>query len=114
MNLCEYGANMRIRVGYVRYAKVILPQMRFRRANMVRMCENLEENTCNPTPNMRVVPPLDSRVGRGSICILDSGFWILDSKLPWASLGRDGRSVFCILYSGFWILSSLANFLGLE
>jgi hypothetical protein len=49
-------------------------------------------------------------VGRGSICILDSGFWILDSKLPWASLGRDGRSVFCILYSGFWILSSLANF----
>ena len=38
-------------------------------------------------------------MGRGSICILYSVFWILDSKLPWASLGRDGRSVFCILYS---------------
>ena len=65
MNLCEYGANMRIRVGYVRYAKVILPQMRFRRANMVRMCENLGEHVRPdpyPTPNMRVVPALDSRI----------------------------------------------------
>ena len=35
---------IRTRVGYVRYAKVILPQMRFRRANMVRMCENLGEH----------------------------------------------------------------------
>ena len=54
MNLCEYGANMRIRVGYVRYAKVILPQMRFRRANMVRMCENLGEHV-RPDPEYACV-----------------------------------------------------------
>ena len=59
MNLCEYGANMRIRVGYVRYAKVILPQMRFRRANIVRMRENLGEHVRPGPEYARVVPPLE-------------------------------------------------------
>ena len=55
-----YGANMRIRVGYVRYAKVILPQMRFRLANMVRMCENLGEPV-RSGPKYAKNPALDSR-----------------------------------------------------